>query len=115
MGRATLRPKSHTNTRIEFISEVANPPNTNTYGYDVLDRLTSAVLPTTPYAYGYDAVGNRTSKTAGRAAYALRMIALARRPHAMVVCSHNVAFHRLIPRFLSSLGYIATLAGVAGG
>ena len=52
-------------SRIEFISETANPPNTNTYGYDNLDRLTSAVLPGTPYAYTYDAVGNRTSRTAG--------------------------------------------------
>ena len=52
-------------SRIEFISDVANPPNSNTYGYDSLDRLTSAVLPTTPHAYSYDAVGNRTSRTAG--------------------------------------------------
>ena len=52
-------------SRIEFISQVANPSNTNSYGYDNLDRLTSAVLPSTPYAYGYDAVGNRTSRTAG--------------------------------------------------
>ena len=52
-------------SRIEFISEVANPSNTNTYGYDNLDRLTSAVLPTTPYTYAYDSVGNRTSKTSG--------------------------------------------------
>jgi YD repeat-containing protein len=52
-------------SRIGFISEVANPSNTNTYAYDALDRLTGAVLPTTPYAYSYDAVGNRTSRTAG--------------------------------------------------
>ena len=52
-------------SRIAFISDVINPPNTNTYGYDELDRLTSAVLPGTPYAYSYDAVGNRTSRTAG--------------------------------------------------
>jgi RHS repeat-associated protein len=52
-------------SRISFISDVGNPPNTNTYGYDELDRLTSAVLPGTPYAYSYDAVGNRTSRTAG--------------------------------------------------
>jgi len=52
-------------SRITFISDVANPPNTNTYGYDNLDRLTSAVLPATPYAYSYDAVGNRTSRSAG--------------------------------------------------
>ncbi len=52
-------------SRISFISDIGNPPNSNTYGYDNLDRLTSAVLPATPYAYTYDAVGNRTSRTAG--------------------------------------------------
>ena len=51
--------------RIEFISDTGNPSNSNTYGYDPLDRLTSAVTPTTPYSYGYDAVGNRQSKTVG--------------------------------------------------
>jgi YD repeat-containing protein len=54
-------------SRIELISEVANPANTNTYGYDALDRLTGAQLPGTPFAYSYDAVGNRTSKTVGAA------------------------------------------------
>jgi YD repeat-containing protein len=52
-------------SRITSISETGNPPNSNTYDYDNLDRLISAVLPTTPYAYGYDAVGNRSSRTAG--------------------------------------------------
>jgi YD repeat-containing protein len=52
-------------SRIEFISETANPPNTNTYGYDALDRLTSAVTPSTPYGYTYDAVGNRLTQSAG--------------------------------------------------
>jgi YD repeat-containing protein len=52
-------------SRIEFISETGIPANSNSYGYDNLDRLTSAVLPSTPYAYGYDAVGNRLSRTAG--------------------------------------------------
>jgi YD repeat-containing protein len=52
-------------SRIETISDIANPPNSNTYGYDVLDRLNSALLPGTPFAYVYDAVGNRTSKTVG--------------------------------------------------
>ena len=52
-------------SRISFISDVAVPANTNTYDYDNLDRLTSAVLPATPYAYSYDGVGNRSSKTAG--------------------------------------------------
>jgi YD repeat-containing protein len=54
-------------SRIEFISrfQPATPPNINTYGYDNLDRLTSATLATTPYTYAYDSVGNRTSKTSG--------------------------------------------------
>jgi len=52
-------------SRIEFISDLGTPANSNTYGYDGLDRLTQAVTPSTPYAYSYDAVGNRTSRTAG--------------------------------------------------
>ena len=52
-------------SRITFINEITNPPNSNTYGYDLLDRLTSAVLPSTPYSFGYDAVGNRLTKTVG--------------------------------------------------
>jgi YD repeat-containing protein len=58
-------------SRIGFISEVANPPNSNTYGYDDLDRLTSAVTPGTPYGYTYDTVGNRLSKTVGAGTEAL--------------------------------------------
>ncbi len=54
-------------SRISFITDAGNPANANTYGYDVLDRLTSAVLPNLPFAYSYDAVGNRTSKTVGSA------------------------------------------------
>jgi YD repeat-containing protein len=52
-------------SRISFISDTANPSNANTYGYDALDRLTSAVIPSNQYSYVYDAVGNRTSKTVG--------------------------------------------------
>jgi len=52
-------------SRISFVSETGNPPNSNTYGYDELDRLTSASLPTTPYGYTYDAVGNRGTRTTG--------------------------------------------------
>jgi len=52
-------------SRISFISETGNPPNSNTYGYDNLDRLTSAITPVTSYGYIYDAVGNRNSRTAG--------------------------------------------------
>jgi len=59
-------------SRISFITETANPPNTNTYGYDDLDRLTSATLPATVYGYSYDAVGNRLTRSAsaGTDAYA---------------------------------------------
>jgi YD repeat-containing protein len=52
-------------SRISFLTDTGNPVNSNTYGYDLLDRLTSTVLPNTPFAYGYDAVGNRSSKTVG--------------------------------------------------
>jgi YD repeat-containing protein len=52
-------------SRISFLNDTGNPVNSNTYGYDLLDRLTSAVLPNLPFAYGYDAVGNRSSKTVG--------------------------------------------------
>jgi len=52
-------------SRIEIISDVFTSANSNTYGYDALDRLTSAALPSTPFTYGYDAVGNRVSKTVG--------------------------------------------------
>jgi YD repeat-containing protein len=68
----TLGPKTFTvgydaASRIEFISEVGNAPNINSYAYDSLDRLTSAVIPGTSYGYTYDAVGNRLSKSAGAA------------------------------------------------
>lgn len=52
-------------SRISFIAENGNPSNVNDYGYDALDRLTSAILPFTNYGYAYDATGNRLSKTAG--------------------------------------------------
>ena len=52
-------------SRISFISDAANPVNSNTYSYDNLDRLIGAALPNLPFAYNYDAVGNRSSKTVG--------------------------------------------------
>jgi YD repeat-containing protein len=52
-------------SRIEFISEFGNAANINNYGYDDVDRLTSAVTPGTSYGYTYDLVGNRRSKTVG--------------------------------------------------
>ena len=43
----------------------SNANNSGLYGYDVLNRLTSAGLPNTNYGYGYDATGNRTQQTLG--------------------------------------------------
>ena len=54
-------------SRITSLEQAGLPANTNTYGYDVLDRLTSFVGPSTAQAFTYDPVGNRTSKTAGAA------------------------------------------------
>jgi YD repeat-containing protein len=54
-------------SRIAFLSENGNPPNSNTYGYDALDRLTNAATQSTGYGYSYDAVGNRLSRAAGAA------------------------------------------------
>jgi YD repeat-containing protein len=45
----------------------ANNSASNTYGYDSLDRLTSALTSGGFFAYSYDAVGNRTSKSVGSA------------------------------------------------
>lgn len=52
-------------SRIDAIAELGNAANANSYGYDALDRLTSANTPGTNYGYGYDAVGNRISKAVG--------------------------------------------------
>ena len=50
--------------RIITIDDAASG-NSNTYGYDNVDRLTSAVTPVATYGYTYDLVGNRRSKTVG--------------------------------------------------
>jgi len=67
LGNSTYNVAFDNASRITGIAEVGNPANTNTYGYDLLDRITSAILPSTNYGFGYDAVGNRTSKTIGAA------------------------------------------------
>src|SRR5258708_5565144 len=41
-------------SRIQFISDFANPANANDYGYDALDRLTQALPPPTPHAHSSD-------------------------------------------------------------
>lgn len=52
-------------SRITAITERANPATDVSYGYDALDRVTSAVRAATSYGYTYDATGNRLSRTAG--------------------------------------------------
>jgi len=49
--------------RITGISDSSNSALTWTYGYDVLDRLTSASTTANSYGWTYDANGNRTAQT----------------------------------------------------
>jgi YD repeat-containing protein len=50
-------------SRITGISRLGNPASANSYGYDDLDRLISAVLPNATHGYSYDPVGNRLTKS----------------------------------------------------
>ena len=52
-------------SRITAILDTANAVNSNSYGYDNLDRLIQTVLPNTTYSYGYDLTGNRIAKGTG--------------------------------------------------
>jgi YD repeat-containing protein len=79
LGSATFSIGYDDASRIEFISQFGNPANSNTYGYDPLDRLTSASTPGTAYGYTYDAVGNRLTKTAGAATDAVTYSATSNR------------------------------------
>jgi RHS repeat-associated protein len=67
LGGATKQLSFDAASRITAIAEQGNPANTASYGYDALDRLSSAVLSASTYAYGYDPVGNRLSRTTGSA------------------------------------------------
>jgi YD repeat-containing protein len=50
--------------RFGIRTQIADSAGTTTWGYDALDRLTSASYPSgDAVSYGYDAVGNRTSLT----------------------------------------------------
>ncbi len=60
-------------SRIVYQTDTMNAANTASYGYDALDRLTGAVLPTTSLGYGYDATGNRTSQTVGGTTYSYQV------------------------------------------
>jgi YD repeat-containing protein len=50
-------------SRIGSLSDAAVPANTNNYGYDTLDRLTTFTGPSLNQAFTYDGVGNRLTKT----------------------------------------------------
>ncbi len=50
-------------SRITTQADANNPTTAATYNYDVLDRLTGAVLPAGTQGYVYDVAGNRTSQT----------------------------------------------------
>jgi len=54
-------------SRITSLLDTVNAANSNSYGYDNLDRLTSASVPATNYGYSYDATGNRLSRSSGSA------------------------------------------------
>jgi YD repeat-containing protein len=54
-------------SRITSLTDTGIPANTNTYGYDTLDRLTGFTGPSTNQAYTFDATGNRLTKTVGAA------------------------------------------------
>lgn len=53
--------------RITGISDSGNGANSWTYGYDALDRLTTATAGIGPYGFTYDASGNRLSQTGSSA------------------------------------------------
>lgn len=48
-------------------TDAGNAANTTSYGYDALDRLTSAQTSNSSLGFGYDAAGNRISKINGSA------------------------------------------------
>jgi RHS repeat-associated protein len=50
-------------SRITRIEQQGTPTNFADYGYDVLDRLTSTILPASTFGFSYDPVGNRLSKS----------------------------------------------------
>jgi RHS repeat-associated protein len=67
VGRdAAGRIKTYTHTN----NGASQPALDENFGYDNLDRLTSAVVGNTTTQYGYDLNGNRTATTIGSTAYA---------------------------------------------
>jgi len=67
LGSSSISVGYDSASRITSLLDTINAANSNSYGYDNLDRLTSASVPATSYGYAYDLTGNRTSRTAGSA------------------------------------------------
>ena len=69
-----MRSYAFTTTPMNVITQAterigATPSRTWTYGYDALDRLTSASLGGTSYAYGYDTASNIANLSGSTASY----------------------------------------------
>ena len=67
LGSQTWQIAYDSASRIAAQSNINVPTQTASYGYDPLDRLTQAVLPSVAHGYAYDATGNRLSQTSGGA------------------------------------------------
>lgn len=67
LGTQTMAVGYDLASRITSLNQAGTTANNNTYGYDVLDRLTSYVGPSVNQGFGYDVVGNRRTKTVGAA------------------------------------------------
>lgn len=66
-------------SRIQFLSDLTNPANTQSFGYDDLDRLTSYNGTGGSQTLSYDLTGNRTGKLVGTASTSYTMSAASNR------------------------------------
>jgi YD repeat-containing protein len=67
LGGTSISVGYDTASRITSLLDNTNAANSNSYGYDNLDRLTSASVPATNYGYSYDLTGNRLTRNSGSA------------------------------------------------
>ncbi|MGH8769048.1 MAG: hypothetical protein ACREVT_12835 [Burkholderiales bacterium] len=65
LGNASYAVGFDAASRIGSIANSGVPADARSFGYDLLDRLTSTLTPSTGFGFAYDANGNRTSKTVG--------------------------------------------------
>jgi len=63
LGDESYRLSYDAASRINGIAQLGNSANDRTYGYDSLDRLTSAAVPGAVFGYSYDPIGDRLSKS----------------------------------------------------